>query len=610
MAWFRGLAAAAALASTAAIVGCASAPAAPPQGTPAAAPQAAPAQPAAPQAAQSAPKPAGAPPDVDLSGALLFQIMAAEVALQRGDTGAAFATYLSVARATRDARLARRATEIAVGGRAGPQALEAAQLWRELDPTSDEAAQAVTALLVGNGKYDEAAAALAAQIKAAADPAAELARIQRLLARTPDRAAGFALLERLAAPYLDDPRAGADVRLVLAGGAHAAGLAPRAIELAQSALALRPDFERAALTAAQLMARPDGKDDAAGRARALQLLRDFVARNPRALDARMGYARLLVADAKYDEARAQFAQVVDADARNLDALWALAVLSLETPALRAEARRLFEAYLQRLAEAPAADRDPAPAYLNLARIEEEDKRYPEALRWLDRIEGGEQYVNARVRRALVLGKLKRIDEARRVLAETPAASDEERTQIVLAEAQLLREAKRYRDAFDVLAQALARTPDDTGLLYDAAMAAERLDRLDVMEDHLRRLIRLRPDHAHAYNALGYTFADRNIRLQEARELIEKALQLAPEDGYILDSMGWVYFRLGDLARARAYLERAFKLKPEAEIAAHLGEVMWAQGERDAARRLWREYLKKEPDNETLKATLVRLKVKP
>jgi tetratricopeptide (TPR) repeat protein len=358
------------------------------------------------------------------------------------------------------------------------------------------------------------------------------------------------------------------------------------------------------------MARPDGKDDAAGRARALQLLRDFVARNPRALDARMGYARLLVADAKYDEARAQFAQVVDADARNLDALWALAVLSLETPALRAEARRLFEAYLQRLAEAPAADRDPAPAYLNLARIEEEDKRYPEALRWLDRIEGGEQYVNARVRRALVLGKLKRIDEARRVLAETPAASDEERTQIVLAEAQLLREAKRYRDAFDVLAQALARTPDDTGLLYDAAMAAERLDRLDVMEDHLRRLIRLRPDHAHAYNALGYTFADRNIRLQEARELIEKALQLAPEDGYILDSMGWVYFRLGDLARARAYLERAFKLKPEAEIAAHLGEVMWAQGERDAARRLWREYLKKEPDNETLKATLVRLKVKP
>jgi tetratricopeptide (TPR) repeat protein len=602
MTWFRRLTALVALASSVAIVGCAS--------TPAAAPEPAKAPPATPPAAeQRAPAPAGAPPEVELSGALLFQIMAAEVALQRGDTGAAFATYLSVARATRDPRLARRAAEIAIGGRAVPQALEAAQLWRELDPASSDAAQAVAALLVANGKYDEAATALAAQIRAAADLVAELTRIQRSLARAPDRAAGFALLEKLALPYRDDPKIGADVRLVLAGGAHAAGLAPRAIELAQSALALRPDFERAALTAAQLMARPDGKDDAAGRARALQFMQEFLARNPQALEARMGYARLLVADAKYDEARAQFAQVVGADARNLDALYALAVLSLETPALRADARRLFERYLKLLEESPGAERDPDPAYLNLARIAEEEKRYGEALQWLDRIGGGEQYVSARVRRALVLGKMKRVEEGRRVLAETPVASNEERTQVVLAEAQLLREAKRYRDAYEVLAQGLARAPDDTGLLYDAAMAAERLDKLDVMEGHLRQLIKLRPDYAHAYNALGYTFADRNIRLPEARELIEKALELAPEDGYILDSMGWVYFRLGDLARARQYLERAYKLKPEAEVAAHLGEVMWAQGEREAARRLWREYQKKEPDNETLKATLARLKVK-
>jgi tetratricopeptide (TPR) repeat protein len=605
MAWSRRFSALAALASAATIVGCASAPATGPQPA-----RPAETQPAAAQVAEpSLPKPAGAPPDVNLTGPLLFQIMAAEVALQRGDTGAAFATYLSVARATRDARLARRATEIAIGGRAAPQALEAAQLWRELDPTSADAAQAVAALLVANGKYDEAATALAAQIKAAADPVAELARIQRSLARAPDRAAGFALLERLAQPYRDDPQIGADVRLTLAGGAHAAGLAPRAIELAESALALRPDFERAALTAAQLMARPEGKDEAAGRARALQLLRDFLARNPKAVEARMGYARLLVADAKYDEARAQFAQVLRADERNLDALYALAVLSLETPALRADARVLFERYLKLLEENPGAERDPDPAYLNLARIAEEEKRYAEALRWLDRVGGGEQYVNARVRRALVLGKMKRVEEGRKVLAETPVASNEERTQVVLAEAQLLREAKRYRDAFDVLAQGLARAPDDAGLLYDAAMAAERLDKLDVMESHLRQLIKLRPDNAHAYNALGYTFADRNIRLQEARELIEKALSLAPDDGYILDSMGWVHFRLGDLPRAREYLERAYKLKPEAEVAAHLGEVMWAQGERESARRLWREYQKKEPDNETLKATLVRLKVK-
>lgn len=597
--WTRLLHAFAAAASTAAIVGCAA--------TPAAEPQAAPAPVA--RAAAAAPQPQGAPTEVNLSSALLFQIMAAELALQRGDPGAAFATYLSLARTTRDAQLARRATEIAVGGRAAAQALEAARLWRELDPASSEAAQSVTALLIATGRFEEAAAALAAQLGASAEPAAELARIQRALARAPDSAASFALLQTLAQPYRDDPQIGADVRLVLAAGAHAAGLAPRAIELAQSALALRPDFERAALAAAQWMARPAGKDDPAGRRRALQLLRDFLERNPQALDARMAYARLLVADTRYVEAREQFSRVLGADERNLDALYAAAVLSLDTPALRADARRLFEKYLKLLEENPGSGRDPAPVYLNLARIAEQDKRYDEALQWLDRIDGGEQYLPARVRRALVLGRLKRVDEGRKLLAETPVASNDDRRQIVLAEAQLLREAKRYREAFELLAQALAQSPDDAALLYDAALAAERLDKLDVVESHLRRLIQLQPDHAHAYNALGYTFADRNIRLQEARELIEKALQLAPEDGYILDSMGWVYFRLGDLARARQYLERAYKIRPEAEIAAHLGEVLWLQGERDAARRLWREYLKKEPDNETLKSTLVRLKVK-
>jgi len=131
-----------------------------------------------------------------------------------------------------------------------------------------------------------------------------------------------------------------------------------------------------------------------------------------------------------------------------------------------------------------------------------------------------------------------------------------------------------------------------------------------METDLRRLVQLRPDYAHAYNALGYTFADRNIRLKEAYELIDKALQLAPDDGFILDSMGWVQYRLGNLTAARDYLGRAYRLKPEADVAAHLGEVMWRQGDHDAARTVWREASRRESDNETLKETLQRLDVKP
>jgi len=176
-------------------------------------------------------------------------------------------------------------------------------------------------------------------------------------------------------------------------------------------------------------------------------------------------------------------------------------------------------------------------------------------------------------------------------------------QVVLAQGQILRDAHRFQESFDLLTTALQGSPDEANLLYETAMSAERLDRIDVMEEHLRHLVQLRPDYAHAYNALGYTLADRNIRLKEAYELIDKALQLAPDDGFILDSMGWVQYRMGNLSAARDYLKRAYKLKPEADVAAHLGEVLWTQGDKDAARNLWREASRRESDNETLKETL-------
>jgi Flp pilus assembly protein TadD len=172
----------------------------------------------------------------------------------------------------------------------------------------------------------------------------------------------------------------------------------------------------------------------------------------------------------------------------------------------------------------------------------------------------------------------------------------------------LREARRNQEAFDVLAAGLERMPDSTELLYDHAMAAERIDQVAVMERSLRRLIDLRPDHAHAYNALGYTFADRSIRLDEARTLIQKALDLTPEDPHILDSMGWVLFRQKDYPRALEYLRKAYALRPEVEIAAHLGEVLWAMGRADEARTLWREARVREPDNSILRETLARLNV--
>ena len=548
-------------------------------------------------------------PDVDLTGALLYQIMAAELALQRGEAGAAFATYLSVARQTRDARIARRAAEIAVAGRAGPQALEATALWRELAPESREARQAHALLLAGSGRLSEAEPLFAAGLRDSQQPAAELAQIQRALARVDDRAAAFATVERLAGPLLAQPALAADVQMTLAAAAYQAGLQERAVQAARAALALRPDDQRTVLAVAQLLSRPQGKDDPAGRAQALKLLAESLAREPRALDVRLTYARLLLADGQRAAAVTQFEQALVQDAENPDALFALGVLALDDRPPRKRSRGYFETYLQVLEKTASTAHDPDPAYLNLARIAEDERRFDEALKWLAQVDDGPQAFGARLRQAIVLAKMQRLDEARKLIADTPPESDEQRQQLTLADAQVLREARRFEESYQLLARALERSPEDTALLYDAAMAAERVDRVDEMERLLRRLMQLKPDDPHAYNALGYTFADRNQRLPEAYELVDRALKLAPEDAHIIDSLGWVYFRMGNFAKARELLERAFALRPEAEIGAHLGEVLWAMGERDAARRIWRQVRADEPDNETLSATLARLQVR-
>lgn len=515
---------------------------------------------------------------------------------------------MDVARKSRDARVARRATEIAVNGRALPQALDAARLWQQLAPDSDEAAQAVGALLVSLQRYDEAAPIFAAQVQKA--PVEQLATVQRLLARSADRAAALAFLTRLAQPYADDPRIGADVRLLLAGAAHSANDNERALKELQAALVLRPDFERAALAAAQLLNTPKADSaNAAGRAQALALLQGFVERNPKAVQARLAYARLLVADNQLVQAREQFALALAAEPDNADALFAAALLAIDAGPPYAAARDYLQRYLTVIAAAGDTRRTPDAAYLNLARIAEDEGRYAEALDWLAKIDEPDLYLSTQLRRALVLAKLKRVDEARKLLADTRADAPQERVAVVVTDAQILREAGRAREAFDLLTAALAQAPDDPSLLYETAMAAEKLDRLDVMERNLRRLIELKPDDAHAYNALGYSLADRNLRLEEANALIGRALQLAPNDAYIIDSQGWVYYRMGKLPQAREYLERAWQRKPHAEVGAHLGEVLWQLDERDAARRVWTEAAKLDPGNETLKDTLARFKVK-
>jgi tetratricopeptide (TPR) repeat protein len=581
------------------ILGCASQPAPSPAPAPPAASPPAPAAAAPPAASPSPPADVSgedAIPEVPITGALLYQLMAAELAAQQGELGAAYSLYLKLARETRDPRLARRAAELALQGRALSQSIEAAELWRSLAPGSREASQALAMLYATGGRYADAFPIYESEVKSGGSPALELSRIQRQLARAQDRQGAFTLLERLAQPYL----ANADVRLVLAAGAHAAGMATRAADEAKAALALEPESERAVLAAAQYLQTTD-------RAAAIGLLAKQVDRPDASADVRLAYARLLVADRKYDLARAQFERLLQADPKNPELVYSLALLSLQGN-LRSDARTYLQRYLTLIDERPGDERDPHQAYIYLAQIAEDEKQYAEALQWLRKVEGGDEYVSARVREAAVLAKMKRTDEARKMLRAVQPNSPDERVQLLLAEVQLLRESRRYEEAYKMLTQALEKSPDSIPLLYDSAMTAEKLDRIDAMERQLRRVIELRPDYAHAYNALGYSLADRNVRLPEALQLIEKAHQLAPEDPYILDSLGWVYFRMGDLPQARKYLELAYQAKPDAEVAIHLAEVLWSSGDPGGARKLLREVRASEPGNELLKSTIARLRI--
>ena len=217
---------------------------------------------------------------------------------------------------------------------------------------------------------------------------------------------------------------------------------------------------------------------------------------------------------------------------------------------------------------------------------------------------------AQMRRASLLAHQGQMAKARALLRNHPERRPEDARLKFVAEAQLLRDFKEWQKAYDVYGEAVARFPEDNELIYDQAMMAEKFDRMDLMERLLRQVLAAKPDHHHAYNALGYSLADRNVRLTDAKQLIERAVSLAPDDAYIQDSLGWVEFRLGNTDRALNILRAAYEKRPDAEIAAHLGEVLWAQGQREQALKIWREGLLLASDNETLQGTLRRLRVQP
>ncbi len=565
------------------------------QAAPAAAPAAA-QQTAAESVPAKADAPASAPvaaaeanlPKQELTEEVLYEYLLAEIAGQRGSLGLSAQAYADLAKRTRDPRIAKRAAEVALYARMPGAAIDAAKIWYEAEPGSMQALQALTSLLISTKREDEALPYL--QKLLAADASGDnFLQLNRLLASNPDKAHTLKLVRQLVQPY---PKM-AQAHFALAQAAAGAGEAELALTEVRAASTLKPDWEMPVLVEAQLLQRQSG-------ALALQRLSAFLERHPKAREVRLSYARLLVAERKYPEARAEFQTLSRDFPDNADVVFAVGVLSLQL-----EDYAQAETNFKRLLDLPYRDKNTVRMYLG--QIAEDQKNYAEALRWYDEVDSGELHLRAQMRHALVLAKQGKLDAARAYLHQVDAGSAEEKVQLLLTEAQMLRDANRQQDAFDLIADALKNMPDQPELLYDYAMLAEKVGRMDLLESSLKKLIRLQPDHAHAYNALGYSLADRNLRLPEAQELIEKALKLAPDDPFIIDSMGWVLYRRGEQKQALEYLRKAYTARPDPEIAAHLGEVLWVAGERGEAEKIWLEASKKTPDNDALNSTIKRFR---
>lgn len=547
-------------------------------------------------AAAAALQAAEALPKVDLTSDLFYKLTKAELDFKNGQWQSAYVTMMVLAQQTRDPRLAQRSAEMALAAKQGGEAMAAIRLWRELAPESDEAAQYFLGFSVLGDDLSEAEQVFAQRLKASPPAGRGLAmfQMQQFLLRAKDKAAAFALMERVLAPYGQM----LESHLVLAQGAFANGDAARAGKEAQLAMRIKPDSELALLTMAQVTQDADA---------VTKLVTGFLAKYPNSREVRAAYARMLVEQKRYDKARDEFQFLLKSQPDNTATLYALGIMSMQS-ADPAAAEGYFKRFVEVLDKENGEERDPTKALLILSQIAEERGDFAGARGWLEKIDGGEArlLLTVRLKSAQLTARLGDLDGARKQLADIKSEDPAELAQVAQTDAQLLRDAGRLAEAYTVLQDGVLRYPNSPDLLYDFALAAEKAGKVELMEASLRKVMEIAPDNHHAYNALGYSLAERKLRLEEAYTLVEKAMQMAPNDPFIMDSMGWVQFRLGRLKEAEALLRAAYVLRNDAEIAVHLGEVLWEQGDRAGAQALWREASAKDPQNDALKSTLARL----
>jgi tetratricopeptide (TPR) repeat protein len=532
-------------------------------------------------------------PSVPLTPDVLYQLLLGEIAGHRGQLDVSVTALSRAAQKTRDPRLAERAALAALYARQPADALPNALLWVELKPQSSEAHEALAAALMETGKPAEAQKHFEKIITlggAAALPQSYL-RIAATLGRQSNRMDALVTMRALTRLHPDQ----AVAHYALAHLAVRVSDLDTAMTAIDTALTINPGWEDAALFKARVLV--SLKD----MPRALKFYEQYLDNYPRASNMRLGYARHLVDLKQWDKAREQFKRVVKDAPRDAEAMFTIALLALQSNELDETER-----YLKHTLDLqPENDQ----ARLYLGQVAEQRKQYDEAIQWYSSIESAELHFEAQARLGVALARQGNLEQARAHLRNLSPKTEAQKVQLALAEEQMLRDAKQYTEAFDVLSRVLGELPDNADLLYARALVAEKLNRIEVAEKDLRRILKKDPKNPNALNALGFTLADRTTRYTEALALIEQALAIKPDDPFIMDSLGWAHYRLGNHTEAARHLRAAFDKRADAEIAAHLGEVLWVTGDRTGAESVWKRALQQTPDNEALLSVISKFRGK-
>lgn len=527
-------------------------------------------------------------PTASLDEEDLYELLLADLSAQRGDYATAADTYLRLAKRTRDVALVESATRSALQANNSKQAIAALELWLDIDPQDERALALVTRIYVSEGRSDEAYRHLQ-QIREsrAKEEGKGFLYVARLLSRSREQEAATALMERLSEGYDND----ADALFAQSFLALQFGDYDRAAETIERVLALRGDNVQALLHKALILRRQNKAGEAA------DILAQVVEQQPENNDLRSSYARMLVEAGRYQEAREQYQLLIQQAPDNEDILFALGLLSLQLEQVDEAEAHFME--LQRR----GSDNPDVPYYL--ARIAESREDLNQALFWYSQVTDGSNYPDAQLRIAVLMALQGDLAAARSQLGVIRTNIPAMALEVTLTEGSLLQEAERHDEAIALYTEALQALTGNTRLLYARGLAYAETERFNLFEEDMRDILQSEPDNADALNALGYYLADSTTRYEEALGYIERALAQRPDSHFVIDSYGWVQYRLGNHAEALKYLRKAFAIEADPEVAAHLGEVLWMTGERDEARRIWNEALERDPENKALRKVVDR-----